>query len=126
VLQSKPASTGPQELTPDEFKSLAGIISPQDGGNNQYHQMMGSPFPRFDVTSASTVNLNGKTALLVKGKYWMGGPSGGLSRESLYIDNPQAKGGTGIEMISLTAPTGQIQQYQQAFSDTANSIRWAQ
>ncbi|MGH9547835.1 MAG: hypothetical protein ACRD3W_00610, partial [Terriglobales bacterium] len=120
MLQSKPATSGPQELTAQEFQSVAGIIRPFDGGNNQYHNM-GSLFPKFDVTDAATIDINGKTALLVKGKFWTGGPSGGLSRESIYIPNDQG----GVEQISLTAPTMQIQQYEQDFWHTAHSVRWA-
>jgi hypothetical protein len=87
VMQAKPATTGPQDLTADEFKSLAGIIGGFDGGSNQYHPL-GTLFPKFHVTRVATVNINGRTALLVNGKFCNGTASGGLSRESIYIDNP--------------------------------------
>jgi hypothetical protein len=99
LFQSKPAINGPQELTPQE---------------------------KFDVESASTVNINGKTALLVKGKFSEGAQAG-LERETLYIDNKQAsraRFSPDIEELYLAAPPDKFQQYNKAFWDSAHSIRW--
>lgn len=122
VLQAKPAISGPQELTEEEFRSLAGIIRPFDGGNNQYHDT-GTVASKFAVESASTVNINGKTALLVKGRFLEGAEAGHV-RESIYIDNRRALGGSNIEQIYLTTPPEKMRQYEQPFRSTVHSIRW--
>ncbi len=123
VLQSKPATYGEQPLTEDEFKLLTGVIGPLDGGNNQFNDL-GIHGPKFNVTSASTINIHGETALLVKGNFL--NPSGGasgLARETIIIDSNKAV--NGIERIYLTAPPEKIRQYEKPLWDTLNTIQWA-
>lgn len=125
LLAEKPATHAPQNLTPQEFKSVAGVIMGFDGGNNQFHDM-GNVIPKFDVMNASTININGKPAMLVRGEFLSGAYAGQI-RDSIYIDNAQASGGAqgGIEQIYLTAPASQIKQYESSLWNTAFSIQWA-
>ncbi len=122
VLQSKPATYGEQPLTADEFKLLAGVIGPLDGGNNQFNDL-GIHGPKFNVTSASTINIHGETALLVKGNFLNPSGGSGLARETIVIDSNKAV--NGIERIYLTAPPEQIRQYEKPLWDTINTIQWA-
>jgi len=127
VLQSKRATEGAQPLTAAEFASVAAVIGAQDGGNNQFHDL-GTHGPKFNVTNASTVNIQGRTALLVEGNFVnpnTGAP--GLARESIFIDSNQGPGTTsgGIEQIYLQARPEKIKQYEKPFWDTINTIQWA-
>lgn len=126
VLQSKPATYGEQPLTAQEFKAVAPIMGAQDGGNNQFNDL-GTHGPKFEVTSASTVNIQGKTALLVKGNFL--NPDGSPStraRESVFIDGGQTGTAPGaIKQVYLNAPPAKIQQYDHQFWNTVNSIQWA-
>ncbi len=127
VLQLKPAAHGPQRLTAEEFKSLSGLMMPLEGGNNQYHDP-GAYGTKFNVISASTINIHGKTALLVKGDFLNpDGSASGLMRESIFIDNDQTAAGTPgtrIERIDLTAPREKIQQYENQYWDAIKTIQW--
>jgi hypothetical protein len=115
VLLSKSAYGGPQPLSDQEVRALGDIIMP--GAN-------------YNISSAYTANINGKTALVVRGNF-PDAPDGtpGFARESVFIESGQPAGGTAaprIEQLYLAAPKDQIGQYEQPFHQALNTIQWAQ
>lgn len=73
ILTGKPALKGNQILSPAEIKSLKEVAGSSTIGDNQFTSDKSSTetkqTPIFNLTNAFTTQINGKTALLIEGRF---------------------------------------------------------
>lgn len=93
ILASKPALKGNQILSPTEIKSLREVAGSSTIGDNQFTNDKSSTksnqAPTFNLTNAFTTLLNGKTALLIEGRFVA--EDGSPAREFIGVFLPRDK-----------------------------------
>lgn len=93
ILASKPALKGNQLLSPAEIKSLKEVAGSSTIGDNQFTNDKNSTerkqTPIFNLTNAFTTLINGKTALLIEGRFVA--EDGSPTREFIGVFLPRNK-----------------------------------
>lgn len=93
ILASKPAQKGNQLLSPAEIKSLKEVAGSSTIGDNQFtcdkSSTESNQAPIFNLTNAFTTLLNGKTALLIEGRFVA--VDGSPTREFIGVFLPRNK-----------------------------------
>lgn len=93
ILANKPALKGNQLLSPTEIKSLKEVAGSSTIGDNQFTNDKSSTeikqTPIFNLTNAFTTLINGKTALLIEGRFVA--ENGSPQREFIGVFLPRDK-----------------------------------
>ena len=128
LLKNKPAEDGPQRLTADEIRSLSEIMGRYQAGDNQYTNSGKYRPPAFEITSAYTMQLNGKTVLAVEGNFKDGNKTDAQGRavtrqyKGIFADTDGT--GSRVEQVFLSTAPGTLHQHVREFNETLDSIKW--
>ena len=120
LLRAKPANTGTQLLTPKEIRALRSVMGKSTAGNNQFT----NPDPKipraFNLRSAWTVKIKGKTLLVVDGEFIAAVPL--TEYQGIFADTDGS--GQKVQEIFLSGPPDLFKTSLKPFKDCLESIEW--
>lgn len=115
LIQAKPAQSGEEKLSPAEIISMQILMGFEHAGNNQYTNPESA---RFNLLSAGTKQVSGRTVLCVRGNFQNGKHYAGV----FFNADPEHEL---IEEIILQAPsTNKLSKYLDTLESVLSRIEW--